>query len=69
MEDDRGAPKDGAGGPAPATSGDGGPEPTGGAPSQELTEDEIAWVAGGSTEPSEEEPWNPGNYPLATPLV
>jgi len=30
-----------------------------------LTDEEMAWVAGG-VGPSEEEPWNPGNYPLAT---
>ena len=59
MEDDRGAAKGKAGGPAPAASGDGGPEPTGGAPSRELAEDEMAWVSGG-TKPTDEEPFLPG---------
>jgi predicted ribosomally synthesized peptide with nif11-like leader len=30
-----------------------------------LTDEEMAWASGG-VGPSEEEPWNPGHYPLAT---
>ena len=35
------------------------------APHDELSDDELEWLSGG-TGPSEEEPWNPVHYPLAT---
>jgi hypothetical protein len=34
--------------------------------SSSLNDEELTWIAGGlETQPSEEEPWNPGNYPMA----